>query len=351
MVEIAAAAPVAVTVEPESTPAAVPVERPRAANGKFVSKDKPIDRVGRAREAMKAYYQSGAETRLGDLTGAEQTPDAKAKADAPEVKPEEPEEEIDTEAVEAGIESLKRFKVPAKLIEAMSKAELATYGAQAQKEIAANAELSRELGELRKAAKQTAPTKAASEKSEQPVFDVDAFKAKVATALDEEAVDALVNSHKSLHAEIAALKSALNERDERINAELGPIKSERAATMVEKARAGLEERFPQVSDKKFFASKVLPRMAQLNRPDEKGERPYSDVNELMLHALRIEAGEKQKSQSPAPSPRKPASPLSSDTSRPRPRPMDIREKARTAWTLAKAGKSDAEIEAAVRGTA
>lgn len=329
-------------------------ERPRDADGRYLSKDKPIDRTARFRDGFKKYIEEQQATRLSTLTGtpvAEKEAPAvtqeqpKAELEEPET-PEaaEPEEDVDVDAVAQGVESLRRIGMTSTMLEKFSKSELAAYGAKAAQQIAANAEASRELGESRKAQERA---QAASAKVEQPAFDIDAFKKRLEPVLDEEAVVALTEMDKAYRSEIEKLKAENKATRDFISETLRPIHEERIAAAVEKARAGLAESFPQL--KGGVPNAVLKRMQTLNRPDEKGQRPYSDANELLRDACRYEYGREAAQPKPSPKPRPVATPLSSSTARPRTRPATIREVARIAY--ANRGLSTQEIQAKVRGAA
>jgi len=342
--------------EPQAPQVAAPAVAkpilPKNEDGTFA----PQSRREKGRNAVRRYFAEQAQTRLGSLAGEPAAPAVQAteqpvaeaaKAVEPQVTPE-PQESVDPEQLASGVAALKRLGLPAKMIETFSRTELAAYGAKAAKEIAANAELSRELGELRKGTKATAPVKAASDTSEQPALDLEAMKKRLAPVLDEEAVDVLVDSLKGVNSLIDSLRAQNKALSEKFAEELKPIHTDRITSLVEKARAGLSERFPQLSEASVFEGKVVARMAKLNQPDADGNRPYSDVQELMLHACRIELDEKPAARNqPAPKPRTSAPVLSSNTMRPTTRPKNVREVARLAWD--NRHLSDRDLDAKLRG--
>jgi hypothetical protein len=307
--------------------------RERGRNGRFVPSNGPgtepvQDHKSAAREAFRAHFDDVAKNRIADLTGTvvkepEQAPEAKA----PEASPEEDAGNVDSEAVEAGLSALKRLKVPTKLIGTLSKAEIAEYGVEAKRQYDAQREQARELGELRKGAtQQAAGRSAASEKSDQPAFDLDAALKRLEPSLDEEAVAVVGQISKAQKAENDQLRADLKSVLKRLE----PFETDRAVAVLDKTKTGLLERFQQLSDEDVYSKKVLPRMAKLNQPDEEGNRPYSDMNELMLHACKIELTENVKSQPQSPKTPRAPSPIS-DTSRARPGPKSIRDFAKAAY--------------------
>lgn len=322
------------------------VEAPRDPAGKFVSKDKPTNaREKSARDAVRNYFKDVQANRINDLTGHKEQPEAEpVKAEEPVGKPESPK--VDTPEVQAAKAALRRLHVPKSVIDAMSDADLAEWQGAVSHVSEIDSAFS-ELGELRKRSKESPPKTAESAKPEQPVVSEPELP-PLDRVLDEDAARAVDLHIKRLQAkhdsELGEIKAQLKS----MVPEIERSKTERTQQLVEKVKAGLEKRFPQLGDKDFFSTKILPAMAQLNREGKDGSRPYSDPEKLMVAACRLEC-EDLPAKAPPP-PKQPRAPsLIADTQRPRAKPRTVQETARLAWT--NRHLSEEELDAKLRNTA
>lgn len=310
--------------EAVETPVAPVAPAPaRGRSGKFVAGPGNPDAFNKAVDAAFAEQgalESVATDRkdallaLGTPAEKEQPEEAPEKSEAPAGKTKSDEPEVDTDAVEAGVSALKRLKVPAKLIDGMTKAEIADYGKEAKRQAAEQDSLRRELGELRKASKESTAPKKESAPAEQP-FDLEAKLQPLGLVLDEDAGNAVGELFKQTQKHYDTKIAALQAKLDAVLPEIEQSKAARVSKLVDEAKAGLEKRFPQLSDKADF-ERVLGRMAKLNASGE-----YSDAAELMLHASKIELDEVAESQTPPQPPRKRAASPLTDTSKLAPGPM------------------------------
>lgn len=249
--------------------------------------------------------------------------------DSAEGEPDEKPGKADSSAVEAGLSALKRLKVPAKLIEAMSKAEVAEYGKEAARQAAEKDSLFRENGELRKQVGKSKPKETESSTDEQP-DDLEAELKLLASTLDDDAGKAVGGLARKIAAQSRSEVSKLRAQLEEIHGSLQL--DEVAGELVDEAKADLAERFPQLSDRKFIRKTVLPMMGKLNSDGE-----YTDANgvvdraTLLAHAAKIVCEEKPVA---APQSRsKAANPITDTSSSSRSRPKTLDQKMDMAFDM------------------
>ncbi len=310
--------------------------RERDQSGKFVQSPAEKARREAVNSAHDAFFREKAAAEApmeGILTPALQAqkkevqPEVGSEKSEPPAGKTESKETVDIQAVEVGLSALKRLKVPAKLIDGMTKAEVAEYGKEAIRQAAERDSLFRENGELRKQVGNTPAKSAESAKAEQPAPDLAAdLKLLTETLGDDtgEAIGGLIKKQTAaLTAENAALKERLDKIEGHFNAD---IRTKAADSLVEDAMAELEERFLGLSDK-ATRKRLVQRILAL---DDTGS--YTDKDELLSHAAKIELEPKPASQ-PKSSRSTAANPIT-DTSRSSPRPKTMKDVHAKAYDLA-----------------
>jgi hypothetical protein len=211
--------------------------------------------------------------------------------------------------------------------------------------------MSRELGDLRKGTKESAPPEKESAPAEQP-FDIESVLEPLGPVLDEDAGKAVSQTFKDLQARNDAQLAARDARIAALEAKLNGVlpeveqsRTKRLMETVEATAAGLKERFPQLGDKEFLSNEILPTMALLNRKDENGKNPYTDPERLMEDACKLKC---EQTPAPTPTPLRPAkraaSPIT-ETRKAAPRPMTWDQKADLAMTELDKGKTVEQVRA------
>lgn len=279
-------------------------------------------------EALEKGKSHGEGMVPAQLTKKDEQPEAETLAG----KPDGVTGKADSQAVQAGLSALKRLKVPAKVIDGMTQAELAEYGKEAARQTAATDELFREVGELRKQAGKSKAKDSESAKAEQPEIDLEADLKLLASTLDDDAGKAVGGLIKKIDARSRAEVAELREKLEALYGERQF--DSLSETLADEAKAGLVERFPQLSDRKFIRNTILPLMGKLNSDGQ-----YTDANgvvdhsQLLLHAAKVACDEKPQSQAPQ-SRSKAANPITDTSSSHRSRPKTLSDKMDLAYELA-----------------
>lgn len=333
---------------------AVPVKpepRKRGTGGRFAPGNE--DAFDKAVQAFADQANASGDERREGLLSLGVQPAAKeevkeqpeeASTDAPAGKPETPK--VESAAVKAAKEALKRAQVPSELVDGLSDADLPKWkGIIAQ--VAASDSMSRELGELRKGTKESAPVVKESAPAEQP-FDIDAVLKPLEPVLDEDAGKAVAQAFKDLKAHYDRELASVKEQLKGVLPEVKQSQTDRLMKIVEDTAAGLKERFPQLGDKEFVKNTIVPAMSVLNRKDEDGKHPYSDPAVLMEDACKLKCSETPAPAAPTPTPLRPAkraaSPMT-ETRKAAPRPMTWDQKADLAMAELDKGKTVAEVRA------
>lgn len=267
------------------------------------------------------------------------------KEEAPADKPETALKP-DNKAVSAGLSALKRLKVPAKLIDGMTQTELAEYGKEAALQTAEKDSLFREVGELRKQAGKSSSKSADSVKAEEPAFDMDKELQLLVGTLDEDTGKAIGGIFKNMDARSRADVSSLQSRLDEIQGSIAF--GELSEKLAEDAKAGLVDRFPQLGDRKFIRSAIIPLMGKLNSDGEYTDASgVVDLPQLFLHAAKVACDEKPSP--PSPSRSRAASPITDTSSVSRSRAKTLDEKMDKAFDLAvKKGLPLDQVRAAMR---
>lgn len=343
-----------VEVTPQATePApATPAAHARGRNGQFVGGPGNPDAFERAVDeefAKQEAVNEFAEKRREALTPSKAAPakvEAQSKVATPvkaEAAPEdEPEPKKPSASIEAAKNALKRLKVPAKLLDALSETDLADWqGAISQ--VAASDSMSRELGELRKGVRESKAPKEESVQAEKP-FDIEAELKPLELTLDEDAVKAFGQVLKRQQAHSDSKYAALEKRlDESILPEIERSKTDRGRRVFDEAKAGLVKRFPQLEDSEVSTG-ILKTMLKLNAEGE-----YPDAADCMIRACKANLLEETSDASvpPLPRPRRAASPIT-DTQRATPGPRTWDAAFDESYALLEKGKTVNEVRTHLR---
>jgi hypothetical protein len=342
-----------VAEQPDLT-AAVPVKpepRPRGPGGRF--KPGNEDAFNKAVEDFAAQAESSAVERrdgllaLGAPAKKEVQPE-EASEDAPAGKPETPK--VESAAVKAAKEALKRAKVPqSRLDEIKGEEDLAQWQGIIEL-VKAGDSASRELGELRKGTKESALAEKESAPAEQP-FDIDAVLKPLEPVLDEDAGKAVSKAFKDLKAHYDRELQSVKDQLKGVLPEVKQSQTDRLKKIYEETAAELKERFPQLGDKAYLYGEFLPAMTFVNRKGEDGKHPYTDPVEAMTRTAEYLKLPEKTPAAPAPQPlrpaKRPASPIT-DTRKAAARPLTWSDKADIALAELDKGKTVEDVRTLLR---